>query len=84
MSGMGKGPLRIAIEDFLNTFKMGEILHKWLEDVVQKIEDNALGIYEKLCASLGIEDFLPPNLTGKGMRKEWKKADETFVFTYYT
>ena len=27
---MARGPLRIAIEDFINTFNPGDALHRWL------------------------------------------------------
>ncbi len=39
MAGKGKGALRIAIEDFLNTFKLGEIFNNWFTEWGEKQEE---------------------------------------------
>lgn len=38
MAGKGKGVLRIAIEDFLDTFGLGKILNKWFKEVGEEQE----------------------------------------------
>ena len=39
MAGKGKGVLRIAIEDFLDTFKLGEIINNWFTEWGEKQEE---------------------------------------------
>ena len=60
MAGMGRGALRIAIEDFLNTFRFDKILARWIKTILEGWEDELLIIYKKLLDSSGMAKYLPP------------------------
>ncbi|MEW5992943.1 MAG: hypothetical protein AB1744_00920 [Candidatus Zixiibacteriota bacterium] len=62
MAGHGKGVLRIAIEDFLETFDFGKILHKWWIDVTEKIEEEAINVYHDMARKTGLAEYLPKGL----------------------
>jgi hypothetical protein len=52
MTGMGKGPLRIAIEDFLATFGLGEKISKWFTSKAENQERLLLGDYKAIIDEL--------------------------------
>ena len=69
---IGKGGLRIAIEDFLSTFKFGDIFADWLEDFSIKVEDSyfdAWGdIFEQARQVAGLESLVPDK-NKRGLKK---------------
>lgn len=60
MAGSGKGALRIAIEDFLETFKLHDVLSGWIEKILDKLEDENIKLYKSLVKHLGLDGKLPP------------------------
>lgn len=44
----GKGFLRIAVEDFLETFSLGTILGKWYKEFIEGLEKEAADVYQKM------------------------------------
>jgi len=71
---MARGPLRIAIEDFINTFNPGDALHRWLATISYKIETEAITIYENIADDLGITQFIPPSLSPATLKNRTKLA----------
>jgi hypothetical protein len=55
----GKGRIRIAIEDFLETFQFGELLFGWVKIILEKLEDEALDLYDNVAKESGLEQYLP-------------------------
>lgn len=47
MAGGGKGPLRIAIEDFIETFLFGKVVGDKVRDTLEGAEDAILGAHEE-------------------------------------
>lgn len=68
----GKGPFRKAIEDFLQTFDFGEVMHAWLETIVSKIELDALKVYSDVVNSLDIEKQLPDYFKPSSIQARYK------------
>lgn len=56
----GKGPLRIAIEDFLTGFGFGKRVSDWLKGWLEGLELEAIDAYDKLVTDYGLKDTLPP------------------------
>lgn len=67
MAGTGKGILRTAIEDFLETFDMGKVLFGWWKTVIEKFEDEAIELYKELAQKTGLSEYLPQGVTTKDM-----------------
>ncbi len=62
MPASGKGPLRVAIEDFLETFSFGKRIAAWLRSSVEAVEDELLGDYRELFDQLEQVPDLPAPL----------------------
>ena len=60
MAGRGKGALRIAIEDFLETFTLEKILFKWYAGVLELLEEKAIDVYRKTANTIYKGAKLPP------------------------
>lgn len=56
----GKGVLRIAIEDFLETFGFGKRIQGWFVTFLEFLEDAWIGIYAALVRDLYPNQKLPP------------------------
>lgn len=59
MSPTGRGPLRIAIEDFLQSFNLGEVLWKSQKTILESFEDEALSYYEELYNQFEHKEVIP-------------------------
>src|SRR3990167_2876051 len=68
-----KGVLRIAIEDFLETFDLGTIWFRWYTTLLEKFENEALDTYKEIADKLNITQFLPDILSPDGMRNRMTK-----------
>lgn len=56
----GKGPLRIAIEDFIEGFKLSDKIHRWINDEGEKQKNGSLGnAWHIIMEQLGVEGKLP-------------------------
>ncbi len=55
MAGTGKGPLRIVLEDWLNTFDFGKIVSKWTRTVIDDMELEVLDIFQDAVNILGLQ-----------------------------
>ena len=55
----GKGHLRIAIEDFLETFGFGGRIRSWVNETLEQWETEIIRVYDIYITSLGIEEVLP-------------------------
>lgn len=61
----GKGPLRIAIEDFAEGFKLGERVRGWINSEGEKQKSGSLGqSWRVIFEQLGVDAKLPPLLSG--------------------
>jgi len=62
MAKSGRGPLRIAIEDWFDTFTLGKIISKWFgefgEDEEAKIAEVNADLYKILSETEGVPDVL--------------------------
>lgn len=63
MAAPGRGPLRIAIEDFLSTFRMGQILSDWNKVILDKLEDENIKLYARVVTWMGLDGRLPTAYT---------------------
>lgn len=79
MAGRGKGPFRIAIEDFFETFDFGKILFGWWVDGVEKLETEGLDLYNRLAEKTGLGKYLPPGLTPDEIKGAYKVAPVQIV-----
>lgn len=70
----GKGPLRIAIEDFIEGFDLGPILAKWFKGAVEDIEAEGYDYLEAMYRKLGIVAAIPDFLHGTKEKGIFKKA----------
>jgi len=73
MAGTGKGALRIAIEDFLETFDFPKIWFNWLKKVIEQFELEAVETYEDLANQLGLVQYLPDGLKPSVIRSRMTK-----------
>ncbi len=73
MAGHGKGPLRIAIEDFLTTSKLSDIIFGGLKNIIEKLELEAIDTYEEIGKSLDMIQYLPTGLTPAHFRSGMKQ-----------
>lgn len=64
----GKGPLRIAIEDFLSGFGFGVKFKDWIKSVLENWENEAIDTYSDFVGALGIESHLPPQIKPSALR----------------
>lgn len=65
----GKGPLRIAIEDFLTGFGFGNKVHEWVTHQLEKWETEAIDTFDEITTALQIQDQLPPQLKPAALRQ---------------
>ena len=70
MSGMGKGALRIAIEDFFETTKVGKWLAGYWDDFAEGVEQGILGEYSVVLDELDKIPELKKYLDLKGMLRK--------------
>ena len=68
----GKGPLRIAIEDFLSTFKLGEIINEWWTEWGEKQEDAILESHNDTLSQIQGVEGLPDVFKQLGLKKRTK------------
>ena len=52
MAGSGKGVLRVAIEDFLETFDLGKLLGKWFVEWGEEQEDSILDSFANVSSEI--------------------------------
>ncbi len=64
----GRGPLRIALEDFLNTFGFGKRVQGWAVAFMELLEDGLVNVYASLVNSFGVADSLPPHMRPDAIR----------------
>lgn len=69
MAGRGKGALRIAIEDFLESFKWGKTFSLWFKDFGEDQEDAIGDYYEELIKEL-------PDGIVKDLMRGWSDRQE--------
>ena len=55
----GKGPLRIAIEDWLESFDISNFLWRGQKGIIEHLEDEALDYYESLYNRFDYKDVIP-------------------------
>jgi len=61
----GKGPLRIAIEDFIDGFKVGDRIENWLDAKGNKLKEGGFRTaWTTIYNQLGIEPKVPPLFSG--------------------
>lgn len=65
---VGKGPLRIAIEDFIEGFKAGDKVKGWLKSWLENLELEAIETFSDLTTALGIQSKLPAQLQPVALR----------------
>ncbi len=63
MAGQGKGVLRIAIEDFIETFDLGKPLWNWKKSVLEALEKELLDMYSSLFNRYEYKEFMPEMFT---------------------
>jgi len=57
----GKGPLRIAIEDFIKGLKVGENVHGWINEAGEKLRSGSFGeAWHVIMDELGADADVPP------------------------
>jgi hypothetical protein len=59
MTGTGKGPLRIAIEDFITTFDIFAPVKLLIGRLLEWLEDENIKLYRAALASQGLTDLVP-------------------------
>lgn len=64
----GKGPLRIAIEDFLTGFGFGNKVADWVKSVLERWENEAINTYSDMVNGLELEAYLPPQIKPAALR----------------
>jgi hypothetical protein len=64
----GKGALRIAIEDFLTTFKLGDLIRGGVNTWIKSIEIEGAQLYAQIITDLKLNDYLPDNLKVETIR----------------
>lgn len=70
----GKGPLRIAIEDFIEGFNFGPILAKWFKDAVEDIETEGYDYLEAMYRKIGAVEAIPAFLHTSREKGIFKRA----------
>jgi hypothetical protein len=78
MSGSGKGPLRIAIEDFIATFDILKPVKTLLSGLLTWMEDENIKVYAELVSVFGLEGKLPPEYSPATFAKLVKTAPAGF------
>ncbi len=73
MAGKGKGVLRIAIEDFIETFDLGKPLWNWYRSVLESFENELLEMYSDMFSRFEYKEFMPEMLTPSGIAGTRKK-----------
>ncbi len=73
MAGRGKGVLRIAIEDFLETFDLGKPLWTWYRSILENFENELLEMYTDMFNRFEYKEFMPEMLTPGGIANTRKK-----------
>ncbi len=63
MAGQGKGVLRIAIEDFIETFDLAKPLWDWKKKILENIEKELLDMYSSLFNRYEYKEFMPEMFT---------------------
>jgi hypothetical protein len=72
MAGGGKGPLRIAIEDFIETHIFGSTIAGKIRDVIEAAEDAVLGAHDDVFEIIDSIDELPESLKFKKIKSSKK------------
>lgn len=81
MTARGKGALRIAIEDFLETFSFGKAAAAVLEHVAEIWEDALMDVYASLAERFELADKLPPALQPTNLRTVVKTSQSGVVLS---
>lgn len=76
----GKGPLRIAIEDFLDGFGFGDRVHAWLVKFLEFLEDAGVRFYADLLNTLYPGVTIPPPYDAASMGRMIKTSQNGFFF----
>lgn len=73
MPASGKGPLRVAIEDFLETFQFGRRVSEWTHAWLEDLEDATLGAFgpalDDILATPGLPAWLALLRNPKGSKR---------------
>ena len=75
----GKGPLRIALEDFLESFKFGERIRNSVNETLEEWEIEFIRLYELYMDNLGITDVLPEFLKPATLRTRTNRAQVEII-----
>lgn len=68
MSPTGKGALRVAIEDFLHTFNLGDLVRGGVNTWIKAVEVEIANTYASFITALGVNDRLPPIMKIESVR----------------
>lgn len=73
MPGSGKGPLRIAIEDFIETHIFGSTIAGKIRDIIEAAETAILGAHDDVFEIIDSIEELPDSLKFKKIKSSGKK-----------
>lgn len=76
----GKGPLRIAIEDFLEGFGFGDRIHNWLVKFIEFLEDAGVKFYGEMLNTFYPGVTIPPPYDAGSMGRLIKTSQNGFFF----
>jgi len=79
MSPSGKGPLRIAIEDFIESFRFDKTLLVWIRAILEDLENEAVDFYAEIVEMLGVGEALPEAMRPSAINKRWKRQPVQLV-----
>ena len=79
MPSTGRGPLRIAIEDFIKTFNLGELIRGGVNRWIEELEEEANITLTGLANDLGVGDKLPAWVYTRLLRKERSRAPTDII-----
>ena len=83
MSPSGRGPLRIAIEDWLDGFDLGAIFSKWIEKVLDNLEDSNMKVYRSLLVLFDLTGKLPPGMDPDRLELVVKSSQSGFFLSLF-
>jgi hypothetical protein len=73
MAGSGKGPLRIAIEDFIETFFFGKVVSDQVSKSLESAEDAVLGAHDDAFDFIDNIEGIPDFVRFKSLKNAGKK-----------
>lgn len=75
----GKGPVRIAIEDFFDTFGFGKRVQGWVTSFIETLEDEGLNVYGDIVGHFDVSKYIPANLQPGSIRNMSRRAPVQIV-----